>query len=218
MNPDKVLIALAAMVLTLAFVFGGKMIEEIQVFQEIEKLDDMSPLNELAGTTFLPFSQQERMAAMEGYIEKLSDLQQRISTTIVAKHLFDLRDSIIELQANLLEQLQVLAEDEGHLVSFVTLNMHYVFANPEFPKEHLLHLGRLIDQEFPEEEALAIFVLDFEDYQYVLDITPLEGFDSVDKSRFQEFGSLVSKELFEDEPVTVRVDASELDEELSVAI
>lgn len=217
MNVDKVIIFVAVIILLLLVGFRERLVDEAHLVVDLEEVEADSMDDQLSAIYFLPLSQEERQTAILRCVEDLSSLQDRISESLFVKYFVDFRDAIITLQQELFNQ-QLLSNGASDAIAFWTLNMHRVAAHPEFPRDKLIDLGKLIDEIFYEDEIQALFALDMEDYRFVIVVTPIEGFDDTDENRLKRFADRVSAEILEGEPLIVRIDKTVSSNEYSVAI
>lgn len=208
MSTDKFLIILATVIVLAALFFKKEIVEEIELFRKFEK---RSLFEGLTMSYFYPLSQQERIEILKEHIDKMTHIQKRVSTSILAKYFVDFSEHIIERQNELLEKQESIRHSRD-FISFSTFNLNNVVASLHYPREQLLKIACLIDEIFPEDAGNALYALDWKGSEPLLTMSLFEDFPHVDKQRYKEFVNRISKEIFDGQPVYLHVSPADFEE------
>lgn len=198
MDTDKILIVIAIMIASTAFVFKNQIMEDIELVRKFQK---KNLVEEFSMSYLYPLSQQERIAALEEHIEKMATIRKR---GLFVNYFVDFDAYVMERENELLGRRESISQGED-FISFSTLNLNHISASLNFPKEQLLNLASLIDQVFPENAGTASYELDWKGCDPLLTMSLFEGFPSVEKQRYREFVNRISKDVFDNKPVSLHV-------------
>lgn len=199
MDLAKVVISIAAAVFLIRIV--------IQDFRIYRKADVRNLTQHLVIRQYYPLSLKEKADVHQDCLQKLTKVQSEISKSTLLKYIVDYSKYIFEQQKLLAEEKLKLEEDEGYL-SFSTVKLHSIIANPRFSRQSLLKLACLTDESFDVSIGTGLFVVEVEDDQIIIALSAIDGFDSIEKEHYDEFIDKVSKEIFEGDPVTFRIESS----------
>ena len=201
MDSDKILIMIALVILLTAFVFRGTIVDEFQLIKQ----DEATELSQnLVLVYFYPLTQQERIDVIKEHVVKMNSIQERVSRSILAKYYIDYGQRILELQQEIEEKQRDL-KPEDDFISFSTFGLSNIIASSQFSEEQLLQLASLIDETFPDDDETALYVLDIEENRIALEMSPFEDFNPNKKKKYQEFVNQLSREIFDGEPVFLRI-------------
>ncbi|MBS4168972.1 hypothetical protein [Parachlamydia sp. AcF125] len=111
MKADKTLIMLALVIILAAFIFRGKIVEEVQLLKEVQESSKL--IEGLPAIYFYHLPQKVKVELLCDHIEKMKATQKRISKSIFVKYFVDLLKYIMKCQKELFEQQERLNYEEG---------------------------------------------------------------------------------------------------------
>lgn len=186
------------------FYFHAKIHEEVQLLRRTkEKLAK----EKYVCAFFEPLTLSERTANAQEEIELYHDLQNRLSKTLIAKHFVDYKERIEGRQTQLQEHGASGEDPDQDPISFSTLNLVQIFANPLFDRTDLLKFGLLLDSYCSDfgDSLIIVNVGRNESMDLIEMIASCQDLDDQQQTALQNFLDESSDEIFEGKILTLQV-------------
>jgi hypothetical protein len=173
----------------------------------IQQTEAGSLIDEEIKNCFEPLTKQEKIKAKTKHIDQMNAIQEKVSNSLIAKRFVDYRKSIAITQ----KDLELIKQSQDQY-SFLTRKLHSLTADSGFHKEQLKKLSEIIDETFCWDDTSAMFSLRSENHSLALNMDLDENVE-LKAERCQEFINRVSKEIFENSPISLHITISDPERE-----
>lgn len=188
----------------LVIIFRKRLWEEYVLISQREA---HAILDEGIYSQYIPYSGKERDQLVVEHLNSFKHLQERLSKSLLAKYFIDYSKNITENEKAIQEKKQLLKGIKDDYISFSTINLSQVIADPSFDDEMLLAFADFIDEmsEKLGKEFEFITLEKEEEIPFVSIRLDADGIDNEQEIYFQGCVNEIASSLLKSEKVKLEI-------------